>query len=84
MEYLVRHLGHTLKVHETHYRQTSGIIERAKIAKLLIASEYGVLAKYKGQDLDNIDITGMLNISIVILILTLKILYVALRGCQIL
>lgn len=42
LKWLCNHLGHTSIVHETHYRATSGLIERVEIAKLLLLQENNV------------------------------------------
>jgi len=57
-QWLVNHLGHSLDVHKIHYRQTSGIIERVDIAKLMLMQEFNVAGKYAGKKLENIDLTG--------------------------
>jgi hypothetical protein len=43
MKWLCRHLGHTQKVHEQHYRATSGLIERLDIVKFMLLQEADLL-----------------------------------------
>lgn len=57
-EWLADHLGHSLQVHKEHYQMPSGIIEKAKIAKLLLAIDAGVAGNCMGKTLDEIDING--------------------------
>lgn len=53
-QWLTNHLGHTLDIHKIHYRQTSGIIERVDISKLMLLTEYGLTGKYAGKKLTDI------------------------------
>uniref|UniRef100_A0A8W8MQQ1 Uncharacterized protein n=1 Tax=Magallana gigas TaxID=29159 RepID=A0A8W8MQQ1_MAGGI len=53
-QWLTNHLGHTLDIHKIHYRQTSGIIERVDISKLMLLTEYGLTGKYPGKKLTDI------------------------------
>lgn len=60
LKWLCNHLGHTRKLHETHYRATSGLIERVKIAKLLLIQENNMAGQFAGQDLSEIQFEGWL------------------------
>lgn len=55
---MVDHLGHTMNVHQIHYRQTSDVLERVDIAKILLIQDMGLVAKYKGQRIQDIQIEG--------------------------
>uniref|UniRef100_A0A8W8MKN2 Uncharacterized protein n=1 Tax=Magallana gigas TaxID=29159 RepID=A0A8W8MKN2_MAGGI len=57
-QWLTNHLGHTLDIHKIHYRQTSGIIERVDISKLMLLTEYGLTGKYAGKKLTDITLEG--------------------------
>lgn len=57
-QWLTNHLGHTLDIHKIHYRQTSGIIERVDISKLMLLTEYGLTGKYAGKKLADITLEG--------------------------
>ena len=59
-QWLADHLGHNLEVHDKQYRLPSSLIEKAKIAKLLIAIDCGKASSFKGKTLDEIDIDGEL------------------------
>lgn len=60
MKWLCRHLGHTRKVHEQHYRSTSGLIERLDIAKLMLLQEGNLQGKFQGKPLNDITFEGTL------------------------
>lgn len=51
-------MGHTMEVHELHYRSTSGLIERLEIAKLMIMQECNVVGKFHGKSLKDITFEG--------------------------
>lgn len=57
-QWLTNHLGHTLDIHKIHYRQTTGIIERVDISKLMLLTEYGLTGKYAGKTLTDITLEG--------------------------
>ncbi|XP_060084182.1 uncharacterized protein LOC132563439 [Ylistrum balloti] len=48
------HLGHTQKVHDAFYRQTSGLVERIDIAKLMLMQEHNLVGKYANKKLSEI------------------------------
>jgi hypothetical protein len=58
MKYICNHLGHTQKVHDLVYRQTSGMIERLDIAKLMLIQEFNVVGKYQNKKLSEIQFDG--------------------------
>lgn len=51
-------MGHTMQVHELHYRSTSGLIERLEIAKLMVMQECNVVGKFHGKSLKDITFEG--------------------------
>lgn len=57
-QWLTNHLGHTLDIHKIHYRQTSVIIERVDISKLMLLTEYGLTGKYTGKKFTDITLEG--------------------------
>lgn len=59
LQWLTRHLGHTQKVHLSHYRQMSGLIERLEIAKLMLLQEKNNVARFAGMQLADISFEGM-------------------------
>ena len=68
MGHVVNHLGHTMDVHCLNYSQTSSIIERLDIAKLMILQETNAHGKYtnvhgkfKDMELKDIDLQGIVN-----------------------
>ena len=58
MDWLCGHLGHTKSVHKRAYRQMSGMVERVYITKLMMIQDKNLTSKFKGQDLETIDIKG--------------------------
>ena len=58
MDWLCRHLGHTKPVHKEAYRQMSGLIERVYVTKLMMVQDLNLTGKYKGQSMEEIDLTG--------------------------
>uniref|UniRef100_A0A8W8MIH0 PWWP domain-containing protein n=1 Tax=Magallana gigas TaxID=29159 RepID=A0A8W8MIH0_MAGGI len=61
LKYLCRHMGHTMEVHELHYRSTSGLIERLEIAKLMVMQECNVVGKFHGKSLKDITFEDILD-----------------------
>jgi hypothetical protein len=58
LEWLARHLGHSIKVHKEFYRLQSNVAEVVKVGKLLLANEKG-LSQYSGQTLDEITLSDI-------------------------
>ncbi len=56
LEWVCSHLGHDVQLDRNFYRLQTGVVELAKVTKLLLASERGIIAKYKGISLAEIDI----------------------------
>lgn len=56
LEQLSTFMGHTTDIHKNYYRLPNDIYQTAKISKLLLLSERGLLSKFKGKSLDDIDI----------------------------
>jgi hypothetical protein len=54
LEWVAQHLGHSIDIQKTYYRVTSSIIEKAKIAKLLILADKGKGDMMKGKSFDDI------------------------------
>ena len=59
MQWVCDHLGHTLNVHQLHYRAMSGILERVQIAKILLIQDKNLVNKYHGKGLQEIQLEGM-------------------------
>jgi hypothetical protein len=60
-KWIVDHLGHTLDVHDLHYRATLDVIERVDIAKLLLAMDMNKLHLLKGRKIGDIDLKGKIK-----------------------
>ena len=58
LQWIVKHLGHSMKVHQTFYRAMSSTIEHTKIAKLLILADSGKIAAYQGRRLEEVSFEG--------------------------
>lgn len=57
-QWIVNHLGHTMNIHLTHYRQTSDLLERVQVAKLLLIQDFGVVNSFVGKRLEDIQLEG--------------------------
>ena len=55
-EWLSTHLSHTVKTHNQFYKLQEGVIEIAKVSKLLVATENGLISKFRGKSLQDLDI----------------------------
>lgn len=53
------HMGHNLNVHTDVYRLQSSLLEKTKVARVLIASENGSISKFQGRRLDAISMTEL-------------------------
>lgn len=56
IEQLATFMGHTDRVHRGEYRLPDDVYQTAKICKLLLMMEEGSAAKYKGKNLNEIDL----------------------------
>lgn len=65
LEWLSNHLGHKISTHMQFYRQHEGVIEIAKIGKLLLATEDGKVGKFGKQGLDGIQAEGKTELYII-------------------
>ena len=51
-------MGHTMDVHLTHYRQTSDILERVEIAKILLIQDTNQVGRFVGKKMEDIQLEG--------------------------
>ena len=58
LKMLADHIGHNLHIHSDIDKMQSSIIEKAKVARILIAAENGSIANFTGMGLEAIDIDG--------------------------
>lgn len=58
VEWLADHLGHDVSVHTQYYRLQESTIELCKVSKILLAMDSGVVGKWVGKKLDDIDVDG--------------------------
>ena len=58
MNWVIKHLGHSMNVHETHYRLLNSTIERAKVAKLLLLIDNGKASQFIGKKLEDVRFEG--------------------------
>lgn len=61
LEWVLKHLGHSHRVHFEHYRQLSSYIERVHIGKLMLIQDMNAMQKYAGQKLEDVDITDLVR-----------------------
>ena len=54
LSWMIKHLGHTLDVHNVHYRCMESVIEKAKVPRLLLLSIEGKLGQWAGHSLQDI------------------------------
>ena len=52
------HMGHNIDVHTDVYRLQSSILEKTKVARVLIAVENGSVNRFQGKQLQDISING--------------------------
>ncbi|CAC5403202.1 unnamed protein product [Mytilus coruscus] len=67
-QWILDHLVHTMDVHRVHYRQTSDLIERVHVSKLLLIQDFGKVKDFVGKTLEDIQLqvtpdTGIDNIA---------------------
>jgi len=58
LDWVSKHLGHSLNIHKFHYRQHTSAIEMGKVSRLLLQVEEGQSADYSGKSLDQITLQG--------------------------
>ena len=56
------HMGHNLNVHTDVYRLQSSLLEKTKVARVLIAMENGCVDKFRGKTIQDIPIDSMFNL----------------------
>ena len=59
LDWVSRHLGHSLNIHKFYYRQHTSAIEMGKVSKLLLQLEEGQAVDYSGKSLQQITLDGM-------------------------
>lgn len=64
MKYVCNHLGHTQKIHDQYYCQTSGLIERIDIAKLMLIQEHNLVSTYANKKLEEIQLEGNVDMHV--------------------
>lgn len=47
-----------MDIHGVHYRQTSDLLERVDVAKILLIQDMGLVGKYLGKKLQHIQLNG--------------------------
>lgn len=60
-KWIIDHMGHTLDVHNIHYRCTSDIIERSDIAKLLMLMDRKQVGYFKNKRLEEISLEELIE-----------------------
>ncbi|TWW56096.1 hypothetical protein D4764_08G0000830 [Takifugu flavidus] len=53
---LARLLGHYIGIHRQYYRLLQGMLQLARMSKVLLAMEGGTVSKYKGMTLEDISL----------------------------
>ena len=75
MGWLSVHMGHDLRTHNRYYRQQEALIELSKISRLLLATDSGSLAKFRGKALSEISLNGESCLSDAMITISLSIWY---------
>ena len=52
------HMGHNISIHNDIFRLQSSLLEKTKVAKVLIALENGTISKHNGKSLNSIHTDG--------------------------
>lgn len=60
--WVIDYLGHKMDVHHVHYRQTSDVLEHVDIAEMLLIQDMGLVSKYRGKRLADIQIEDMFEV----------------------
>ena len=58
LKMVAEHLGHNVNIHMDIYRQQTTMIERTKVARILVAVENGCIGAFQGRKFESIDING--------------------------
>ena len=68
MDWVTEHLGHSIAIHKTYYRQTSAVIERAQVAKLLLLQDSGATDQLTNKKLEDIRFSGRMVLQVSVLL----------------
>ena len=68
MDWVTEHLGHSIQIHKLYYRQTSSVIERAQVAKLLLLQDSGATDQLKDKKLEDIRFSGRMGLQVSVLL----------------
>ena len=58
-EHVLQHMGHSWDVHKIFYRQTSDVIERLDIAKLLLMQDQNLIDENRRKTLQEIELKNL-------------------------
>ena len=58
------HMGHNMNVHADVYRLQSCLLEKTKVARVLIAMEDGYVEKFRGKSIRDIQIDSMFSLGL--------------------
>lgn len=59
MDWVSKHLGHSLNIHKAYYRQHTAAIEMGKVTRLLLQLDSGHSSDYNGKTLDKVAEEGL-------------------------
>ena len=59
LKMLADHMGHNINIHTDIYRLQTSLVEKTKVAKLLLASENRGIDRFAGKPLESISLEGM-------------------------
>ena len=58
-EHVLQHMGHSWDIHKIFYRQTSDVIERLDIAKLLLMQDQNLIDENRRKTLQEIELKNL-------------------------
>jgi len=61
LQQMCRHLGHTTKVHLTHYRTMIPFVERVTLGKVLLMQDLNIQSKFVGKTLNDVDFLDIIK-----------------------
>jgi hypothetical protein len=58
LKLVANHMGHNINIHTDFYRLQSSLLEKTKVARMLIALENGQMNRFQGRNLESISVNG--------------------------
>lgn len=58
LQLVADHMGHSLAMHTDVYRLQNSVLERTKVARVLLGLENGNMGQFRGRDLATVGLEG--------------------------